>query len=46
LIDNAGAVDVKVDATDLEKIDALLLQFPDMGDRYNATFNQFVDKGA
>jgi len=44
LIDNAGAVDVKVDATDQKNIDDLLLRFPDMGDRYNATFNQFVDK--
>jgi aryl-alcohol dehydrogenase-like predicted oxidoreductase len=44
LIENAGAVDIDLSATDFVAIDELLNRFPDMGERYNETFQQFVDK--
>jgi aryl-alcohol dehydrogenase-like predicted oxidoreductase len=44
LIENAGAADIEMTAADFTAIDALLNRFPDMGDRYNDTFQQFVDK--
>lgn len=44
LIENAGAVDINLNATDFVQIDALVQKFPDVGDRYNDTFHQFVDK--
>jgi aryl-alcohol dehydrogenase-like predicted oxidoreductase len=44
LEENAGAVDVEVTAADSEKIEALLKQFPNTGDRYNEANKQFVDK--
>lgn len=44
LIDNAGAVDVHMTTADFEKIEALLKRYPETGDRYNATFHQFVDQ--
>ena len=44
LIDNAGSIDVQMTTADFEQIDALLKRFPETGDRYNATFHQFVDQ--
>jgi len=44
LIDNAGAVDVVLSQADLQALEDLLTQFPDIGDRYNASNYQFVDK--
>lgn len=44
LIDNAGAVDVALNAADFAQIDALIKKYPDVGDRYNETFHQFVDR--
>ena len=44
LIDNAGAVDVHMTSADFEQIEALLKRYPETGDRYNATFHQFVDQ--
>ncbi|MDE3253679.1 MAG: aldo/keto reductase, partial [Bacteroidota bacterium] len=44
LIENAGAVDLVLQAEDFAAIDALIRQYPDVGDRYNETFQQFVDK--
>lgn len=44
LIENAGAVDIVLHAADFATIDALINKYPDVGDRYNETFQQFVDK--
>jgi aryl-alcohol dehydrogenase-like predicted oxidoreductase len=44
LEDNAGAVDVALDQTDLLAIDALLKAFPNTGARYNPANKKFVDK--
>jgi aryl-alcohol dehydrogenase-like predicted oxidoreductase len=44
LEENAGAVDVEVTVADNEKIEALLKQFPNTGERYNEANKQFVDK--
>ncbi len=44
LIENAGAVQVELTAYDFEQIDTLIQTYPNIGDRYNDTFNQFVDK--
>ena len=44
LVDNAGAVDIDLYAEDFAQIEQLLARFPDMGDRYNDTFQQFVDR--
>lgn len=44
LIDNAGAVDIDLSTADFAEIEALIKKFPDVGDRYNETFHQFVDK--
>ena len=43
LIENAGAVTIELGAEDFAAIDQLLKTFPDIGDRYNETFQQFVD---
>jgi aryl-alcohol dehydrogenase-like predicted oxidoreductase len=34
LVENAGAVDVQLSANDLQAIDALVREFPDLGERY------------
>ncbi len=44
LVENAGAVDLVLNDADFIQIEELLKQFPDMGDRYNDTFQQFVDR--
>lgn len=44
LVENAAAADIELTATDIAAIEALLKQFPNTGDRYNATFQQFVDR--
>ncbi len=44
LEDNAGGVDVELNATDLENIEALLKKYPNTGERYNEGNKQFVDK--
>jgi len=44
LIENAGAVNIELKAADFAQIDALIKKYPDVGDRYNETFHQFVDK--
>lgn len=44
LLDNAGAVNVSLDNEDLEKIEALLDKYPNIGPRYNEENRKFVDK--
>lgn len=44
LQDNAGAVDISLDDETLQKLDQLLIDFPDVGDRYNDTFYRFADR--
>jgi aryl-alcohol dehydrogenase-like predicted oxidoreductase len=44
LLDNAGSVDVQLNAADLQGIEALLAKFPNVGDRYNEANNKWVDK--
>jgi aryl-alcohol dehydrogenase-like predicted oxidoreductase len=44
LQENAGSVDVQLSAQNLADIEALLKQYPDTGDRYNAGNLKFVDK--
>lgn len=44
LRDNAGSVDVTVTAEDSQKIEGLLKQYPDTGDRYSEANWKFVDK--
>ncbi len=44
LIENAGAIQVHLSELDLEQIETLIQTYPNIGDRYNDTFNQFVDK--
>jgi aryl-alcohol dehydrogenase-like predicted oxidoreductase len=44
LEDNAGAVDIRLTAADLEAIEALLARFPDTGPRYNEKLAKLVGK--
>ena len=44
LIENAGAVQIHLSKLDFEQIETLIQTYPNIGDRYNETFNQFVDK--
>ena len=44
LIENAAGADIALDVADFAAIDALVKKYPDVGDRYNETFHQFVDK--
>jgi len=44
LKDNAGSVDVTLTADDISQIEALLLKYPNIGERYNESNNRFVDK--
>lgn len=44
LIDNAGAVDLKLTEEVLEEIKSLLLRFPDTGNRYDEASEKMVDK--
>lgn len=44
LSDNAGAVDVQLSAEHLQKIDSLLAQYPNIGDRYDEESWKMVDR--
>lgn len=44
LRDNAGSVDVVITDEDKQNIDALLLKYPNIGDRYSENNKRFVDK--
>ena len=44
LKDNAGSVDLTLTTDDVSQIEALLLKFPNIGERYNESNNRFVDK--
>lgn len=44
LEENAAATDVIITNEDLQKIEALLLKYPDTGDRYNENNYKLVDK--
>jgi aryl-alcohol dehydrogenase-like predicted oxidoreductase len=44
LLDNAGAVNVHLTATDLENLENLLQKYPNTGDRYSESMNKLVDK--
>lgn len=44
LKDNAGSVDVVLTAEDIQQIEALLLKYPNVGDRYSEANWKFVDK--
>ena len=44
LIENAGAVDINLSTADFAEIETMIKKYPDVGDRYNETFHQFVDK--
>lgn len=44
LLDNAGAVNVILNATNLINIEKLLAEFPNTGDRYSVSQYKFVDK--
>ncbi|HEY0067673.1 MAG TPA: aldo/keto reductase [Flavisolibacter sp.] len=44
LADNAGAVDVQLSAEHLQKIESLLAQFPNIGDRYDEASWKMVDR--
>lgn len=43
LVDNAGAVDIRLSARDFEDIDTLLAKYPNVGDRYNESNYRFTD---
>ncbi len=44
LEENAGAADVELTAKDLESIEAIISQYPNVGPRYSARENKFVKK--
>jgi len=44
LEENAGAVDIELTAKDLEIIDAIVIKYPNIGPRYSARENKFVNK--
>lgn len=44
LVENARAVDIHLTVADFTQIEQLLARYPDMGNRYNETFQQFVDR--
>lgn len=44
LLDNAGAVDVDLTATDLQNLEDLLQRFPNTGERYSEAMKKLVDK--
>jgi aryl-alcohol dehydrogenase-like predicted oxidoreductase len=44
LIDNAGAVDVRLTPADVDAIDQLLQRYPNIGDRYNEANRRFLEK--
>jgi len=44
LLDNAGTVDVRLSQSDFSAIDALVRQYPNIGDRYNEANKKFIEK--
>ncbi|HLZ87333.1 MAG TPA: aldo/keto reductase [Puia sp.] len=44
LIDNAGAIDVRLTSDDFRAIEQLLQQYPNIGDRYNEANSRFLEK--
>jgi aryl-alcohol dehydrogenase-like predicted oxidoreductase len=44
LIDNAGAIDVRLTAADVDAIEQLLQRYPNIGDRYNEANRRFLEK--
>ncbi|MCE1248937.1 MAG: aldo/keto reductase [Firmicutes bacterium] len=44
LLENAGAADVELTAEDLWKIESLVTKYPNIGPRYSARENKFVEK--
>ncbi|HQS55784.1 MAG: aldo/keto reductase [Bacteroidetes bacterium 24-39-8] len=44
LKENLGALQVQMNASDFDQIERLMKRYPNVGDRYNETFNQFVDE--
>ncbi|MBO9727377.1 MAG: aldo/keto reductase [Chitinophaga sp.] len=44
LLDNAGAINVHLTATDLQNLDDLLRKYPNTGERYSESMNRLVDK--
>ncbi|HMI64331.1 MAG TPA: aldo/keto reductase, partial [Puia sp.] len=44
LMDNAGSVEVSLSPTDLEQIAGVITRYPNIGDRYNAANNKFLEK--
>jgi aryl-alcohol dehydrogenase-like predicted oxidoreductase len=43
LLENAGAVDIRLTPADFTAIEALLTKFPNVGDRYNEANKKYVD---
>jgi aryl-alcohol dehydrogenase-like predicted oxidoreductase len=43
LLDNAGAIDIRLNAADFTAIESLLREFPNVGDRYNEANRKYVD---
>lgn len=44
LVENAGATDIILNTTDLQRIEAILLEYPNTGPRYNEAFLKLVGK--
>ncbi|MGC9150888.1 MAG: aldo/keto reductase [Microbacter sp.] len=44
LVENVGALDVVISPQDFEAIDRLLMQYPNIGNRYSAENDRLVDK--
>lgn len=44
LEENSGSVDLVLTASDFSAIEALFLQYPDIGPRYDASMNKFIRK--
>jgi len=44
LKDNAGSVNVTLTTDDISQIEAILVKYPNIGERYNESNNRFVDK--
>jgi aryl-alcohol dehydrogenase-like predicted oxidoreductase len=44
LLENAGALDIVLNAQDLAEIEVLLATYPNIGDRYNSSNYKLVDK--
>jgi aryl-alcohol dehydrogenase-like predicted oxidoreductase len=44
LLDNAGAIDIRLTPEDFDDIEKLLARYPNVGDRYNEANYRFTDK--